>query len=136
LGALDFGAGFVTEARLRSDFGIVAFAMKIGGGLLHADLLLGEAEIDFALLAFHGADDSFLGRFKASLFAIEAGAGEIEAILIGGDAGVGLGLFERGLRLIESNLLFAGSCWVLAGSKRMTVWPALSSEPGGASQTI
>ncbi len=75
-------------------------------GLPDFQPLLGHGEIERALFALDGADDRFFGRFQARAFGLVLGGGEVESVLIGGDARVSDGLIERGLGLLQRGFLF------------------------------
>ncbi len=74
-------------------------------GLLHAQLLFRQAEVDFALLALQRAHDLRLRGFEARPLYVVARGGEVQLVLLGGDARLGRGLIQRGLRLAKSGLL-------------------------------
>src|ERR1035441_6219828 len=89
----------------RGDAGTVGGGVKIDGGLLDFEFLLGDAVIDLAGLALEAADDFLFGGFEAGAFDGETGVGEIGFILFGGDFGLGKGLIEGGLGLAEGGFL-------------------------------
>src|SRR5580700_5016550 len=80
--------------------------MQIDGGLLYAQFLLRQAQIDAALFALELADDLGLGSLHLGLLYVVLGSAEIALILLGGDARVGDCLIERSLRLFQRGFLF------------------------------
>ena len=94
-----------TLARERGDLGLVGSLVQRHGGLLHAQVLLGQAQVDPALLALQAADDLRLRSLQLGALHRVAGGGQVAPVLLGGDAGLGDGLVEGGLGLLERGLL-------------------------------
>ncbi len=104
IGQVHFGLRLVALPRQRCDLGFAGRVMQIDGGLLHAQFLFRQAQIDAALFALQFADDLRLGCLHLGLFHVVFRSAQIAVVLLGGDARIGHGLVERSLRLFQCSL--------------------------------
>src|SRR6185437_7021534 len=116
---IEVGLGLVAQALGAADLGAVGGLMGGDGGLLDLELLLRHAECELALVAVNGAEDGGFGGVELGGGDGVLGGGEIEGVLLLGDAGGGFGLVERGLGLLEGGgfgvEILAGGVGVEAG---------------------
>ena len=110
--------------------------MQVDGGFLHAQFLLRQAQIDAALLALQLADDLGFGGLQLGLFDVVLGAAQVALVLLGGDARVGDGLVQRGLRLFQRGLFFVQLLLRAAGIEAHHRIAFLHGPPGGACHTM
>ena len=113
---LDFSFRLVPQASERGDLGVVRCGMQFDGRLLHFELLLGEGEIDEALLAINLAFDCLLGRFETRTFDRILRLSELALILLRSDLRLRQGLVERCRCLTELGFFL---CELLGGARRI-----------------